>query len=715
MRDEIRLAVRTLKKSPGFTAIVIATLAVAIGANTAIFSVVNGVLLKPLPFHEADRLVGVWHTAPGLGFPVLNASASSYVTYREEGRVFEQLGLWNGASLTITGLGEPEQVDGLQFTEGVIPLLRVAPLMGRTFTAADVEVGSPDTLILSYAYWQRRFGGASDTVGKKLTVNGKPREIIGVLPKEFRFLDERGQIFLPLQFKRSELFVGGFNMMGVARLKPGVTLEQANADVARMLPLVAEKFPMPVGFTKAMLDSARLGPKVRPFKEDVVGDVGNVLWVLMGVGGIVLLVACANVANLLLVRAEGRQQELAIRTALGADWKRIARQLLAESLTLGLAGGALGLGLAWLGIRLLVRLEPGNIPRLEEIGIDPTVLLYTMAVAMVSGLLFGMIPIFRYAAPQMSMALRENNRSVSQGRQHHRTRKVLVISQVALALVLLITSGLMLRTFQSLRAVQPGFQNPSEVLTMRISIPSALMSDPEQVGRTYERIAASIAAIPGVSSVGLSSSVTMDGNTSNDPIFVEDFPAEEGKLPLLRRFKRISPGTFQTVGNPIIAGRDLTWADIHNVRPVVLVSENLAREFWKEPSKALGRRIRPYPNSAWREIIGVVGKEHDNGVHEEPPQIAYWPLVVKDFFDAKINASRNHGDRDPEQAGGNSSLLQRGSDGGVVSESRAAHGECPDASRDLLEIDGADDVYAAHACAGLRGGTAAGRSWGFTA
>lgn len=641
MHHDIRIAFRTLRKSPGFTLVVIITVAVAIGANTAIFSVVNGALLKPLPFPEPERLAGVWHTAPGLGFPLLNASPSTYYTYREEGRVFEQIGLWDNTSLTITGLGEPEQVDALQFTEGVLPLLRVPMLAGRPFTSSDVEAGSPDTVILSYAYWQRRFGGARDAVGRKLTVNGKPREIIGVLPQDFRFLDQRAQMILPLQFKRSEVLVGNFSYQGVARLKPGVTFEQANADVARMLPLSAEKFPLPPGFSREMLESVKIGPNVRPLKEDVVGDVGNVLWVLMGVGGVVLLIACANVANLLLVRVEGRQQELAVRTALGADWKRIARQLLMESLTMGLAGGALGLLLGWLGIRLLVRLEPGNIPRLEEIGIDPVVVLYTFGVSILSGLLFGLIPVLKSSAPQIIPALRESSRSMSQGKQHHRARRILVVSQVALALVLLVTSGLMLRTFVSLRAVQPGFQHPEQVLTMRISIPRTLMEDAAQVARTFEQIVKRIGEIPGVTSAGLSSSVTMSGYNNNDPIFVEDFPPPAGKLPALRRYKRIGPGTFHTMGNPILAGRDLSWADIHNVRPYVLVSENLAREFWKDPRKAVGRRIRETPKSGWREIIGVVGNEYDNGVHREPPTIIYWPILLSDFWGEKLNIQRS--------------------------------------------------------------------------
>jgi predicted permease len=640
MLEDLRFAIRMIRKSPGFASIAIFTLALAIGANSAIFSVVNGVLLKPLPYNETERLVGVWHTAPGLNFPLLNASPSTYFTYREEGRVFEQIGLYDNDSLTVTGLGEPEQVDAMEWTESVLQVLRVAPALGRAFTAKDMQVGSPDTVMMSYSYWQRRFGGTPDTVGKTMTINGRPFEIIGILPQNFRFLDERADLFTPLQFKRESIFVGNFSYESLARLKPGVTIEQANADVARMLPLMMEKFPMAPGISKQMFVDAKFGPKVRPLKEDVVGDAGNVLWVLMGVAGVVLAIACANVANLLLVRAEGRQQELALRTALGAHWTQIARKLLVESMTLGIIGGVLGLGVAWGGVKLLVSKGPANLPRLDQISIDGFVLLYTLGVALLSGLLFGLIPVFKYATPHLSLALRDGGRGSSEGREHHRTRKILVVSQVALALVLLISSGLMIRTFQSMRNVQPGFQNPSQVLTMKISIPEGQVKESVQVLQMQQRIIQGIQAVPGVVSATMSNTVTMDGSTNNDPIFAEDFPSAEGKLPPIRRFKFVAPESFKTFGNPLIAGRDLTWSDMQRMAPVVLINEALAREYWKDPAKALGRRIKESPKSEWREIIGVVGNEYDNGVHKEAPKIVYWPSLLANFWGDKFQVRR---------------------------------------------------------------------------
>lgn len=641
MLDDIRYALRMLRKAPGFAGIAIFTLALAIGANSAIFSVVNGVLLKPLGYSEPERLVGVWHSAPGLNFPIINASPSTYFTYREEGRVFDKIGLYDNDSLTVTGQGEPQQVDSMEITETVLQALRVAPMLGRAFNAKDMEAGGPDLILLSYNYWQRQFGGAGDIVGRTMTVDGRPFEIIGVLPRDFRLLDSRAELFTPLRFRRESIFVGNFSFESLARLKPGVTVEQANADVARMLPLMMEKFPMAPGLSKQMFLQAKFAPKVRPLKEDVVGDIGNILWVLLGVAGIVLVIACTNVANLLLVRAEGRQQEMALRTALGAHWTRIARALLVESLTLGLLGGVLGLAVAYGGIRLLVATSPGNIPRLDQITIDGTVLLFTLGVAVVSGLLFGLIPVFKYATPHLSGTLREGGRGMSEGRQHHRTRRVLVVSQVALALVLLISSGLMIRTFQTLRGVQPGFRDPAQVLTMRISIPEAQVKEPRQVVALQHRLIEAVKAVPGVVSAAMSTSVTMDGNNSNDPIFAEDFPSADGKLPPIRRFKSVGPGSFQTLGNPLIAGRDLTWADIETPHPVVLISEGLAREYWKEPGRALGRRIRESPGSGWHEIVGVVGDERDDGVHKPAPKIVYWPTLVENFWGEKVNVRRS--------------------------------------------------------------------------
>jgi predicted permease len=639
----MRHALRRLLKTPAFSFTAAITLAAAIGANALIFSVINGVLLKPLPFADPERLVGVWHVAPGIAPAPMNQAPSTYFMYREDGRVFEDIGLWDDTSVTITGRGTPDQVEALMVTDGTLPLLGVGPALGRAFTKEDAAPGPADTVMLSHAYWQRVFNGDVSAIGQQLLVNGTPHEVIGVLPEGFRFLRYNPAVVMPLRFNRANLFIGNFSYTGVARLKPGVTIEQANADMARLIPTLIDRYPTPPGFTRDMFDDIKLGPLVRPLEVDAVGDIGTMLWILLGTVGIVLLVACANVANLFLVRAEGRQQELAIRMAIGAETRRIARELLNESVLLGIIGGVFGAALAYAGIRLLLYLEPAQLPRLEEITLDGVVLLFTLALSLIAGVLFGVIPILKYARPQLANALKENGRGTSDGRERHRARNTLVVAQVALAVVLLVASGLMIRTFLAIRDVPPGFVQPDDVLTMRITIPAAVIKDPAQVARTHEEIVRRLESIAGVHSVGVSSSITMDGSSSSDPIFVEDFPRPDGTLPPLRRFKWIGERYFETMGNPLIAGRSITWADIHNQSPVVMVSENFAREFWREPAKAVGRRIRQTPNDPWREIIGVVGNEQQDGVTKPTPSLVYWPVVIKQFWGSPLFVQRGLG------------------------------------------------------------------------
>jgi predicted permease len=374
--------------------------------------------------------------------------------------------------------------------------------------------------------------------------------------------------------------------------------------------------------------------------QDVVGDIGNVLWLIMGTIGLVLLIACANVANLMLVRAEGRQHELSIQAALGAGWKRIARDLLTESVGLGLAGGVLGLGLAFGALKLLVAIGPANLPRLDEIRLDPQALLFAVIVSLVSGALFGVLPVFKYAGIRPGTGLRDSNRSVSAGRDRLRARNLLVIFQVALALVLLISSGLMIRTFYALRQVQPGFTNPQQVMTLSVFIPDTQVKDPAQAIRMHQQILSKIAVIPGVTSASFASGVTMTGNNSNDVLLAEDHPVASGKVPPIRRFKFITPGYFHTMGRSFLAGRDLTWTDIYSFRPVVIISENFAREYWGSPAAAIGKRVREGMKDDWRQIIGVVANEYDDGVQVKPPSIVYWPILMKNFWDNETFARR---------------------------------------------------------------------------
>jgi predicted permease len=640
--SDLRYALRGLRHHPSFTAAALLTLALSIGGNTAIFAVINGILISPLPYPRAETLVGVWHTAPRLGLGTnVNCSPSMYFTYGDESRTFQQFGLWSFGGVTLTGIAEPELPRALFVTHGVLDAIDIPPFLGRWFSKADDTPGSDQTVILTYGYWQRRFGGDQSIIGRALTINGSPHLVVGVMPEEFRFQHDP-DVILPQRFERDKVSLGEFSYQGIARLKPGVTLAQANTDQARMLGVWRDAWPPPPGFDPAIVRNAGFGPKIQPLKREVVGDIGTTLWVVMGTLVLVLFIACANVANLLLVRAESRQHELAVRAALGAGWSRIAREMLVESTAVGVAGGLLGLGLAYGALRILVAKGPATLPRLNEIRIDPLVLAFALGLSLLSGLLFGFIPVLKYAGPRVATALRGVGRAFSQGRERHRTRHILVVVQVALALVLLIGSGLMIRTFQELRNVRPGFTHPEEIQILHAGVSQSMAEEPERVMRVYNLILDKLAAIPGVTSVGFADSAPLEGFSPLNPLYAEDKSFQPGQVPPTRRYRLTAPGFFSTMQTRLIAGRDFTWADLYEKRHVAIVSENLAREWWGEPRAALGKRVREGSIDPWREIVGVVENVYETGMQTKPPAFAYLPALMDRYiiFDHEFVASR---------------------------------------------------------------------------
>jgi len=630
----LKQVLRRLGRAPLFTMVTLLTLAIGIGANTVVFSVVEGVLLKPLAYPQAERLIGVWNTAPGVNIPRLTMAPFLYFVDREQNKTLEDIGVYQGDEVSLTGTAQPQRLRAVDVTDGVLPILGVKPALGRLFTRQDDAPNAAKTVVLTYGYWQRRFGGDRSVIGRAMTLDGETNTVIGVLPQDFRFLDyDLTDVFLPLQFDRSKTKLGNFSYEGVARLKPGFTVQQANADLARLIPIAIRSFPAPEGFSPALFEQAHFLPDLHSLKRDVVGDIGNVLWVLMGSIGIVLLVACANVANLLLVRVESRRQELAIRTALGAGRRSITIGLLMESLTLGVAGSLIGLALAYGALRLLVAAAPTGLPRLHEIGIDVPVLLFTLGLALFVSLVIGMIPVIKYSRVTASTGLREGGRALSQSRERHRARKVLVVVQVALALVLLICSGLMIRTFRALANVSPGFTDPGSLETFGIYIPETQIAETQnqRVVRTEQAIANKLAAISGVSSVGITTAVPLSGSQSFDPVFAKDHVYREGELAPVRRFKFISPKFFSTMGTPLVAGRDMTWDDEYQKRPVVIISENFAQEYWGSAANALGKFVRVGSTDPWHEVIGVVANVYDDGVSSPPSTAVYWPLFQDNF------------------------------------------------------------------------------------
>ncbi len=644
---DLKFAFRRLRKSPGFAATVLLTLAIGIGANTTVFSVVNGVLLKPLPYPDSERLVSLWLNAPGAGGLAnfsngLQLSASMYFTFREHNRTFQSMGIWTPSNASVTGVAEPEQVRTEMISDGVLQTLDVPPAVGRWLAQADQDPHGGKTAMLSYGYWQRRFGGDRNVIGRVIQVDAQSREIVGVMPRGFRLVDREFDLLVPLALDRTNQKLAGFGYSGIARLKPGIQLAQADADIARLIPVWMDSFSNGPGTNPHYYEIWRITPGFRSLKQLVIGNISSVLWVVMATVGLVMLIVCTNVANLLLVRAESRHQELSIRAALGASRMRIVRELLIESVSLGIFGGVIAVGLAFAGLRLLLAIGPADLPRLSEISLDARTLGFTLALSVLSGLLFGSISALRYARTQASATMGSATRTASAGRARQRSRSVLVMAQVSMALILLVSAVLMIRTFAALRNVEPGFADPQHVQTMHIWIPDLLISDPQTVTHVQNNIADQLAAIPGVTSVGFAGAVPMENTDPNwDEIRVEGKIYEGGEPPL-RLFNFVSPAYFNAMGTRLVAGRDFTWTDLYDLRPRVIVSENFARESWGSASAAVGKRLRQFSNSPWQEAIGVVEDVRVHGVDEKAPAIVYWPAMLNNPYTPKptIDAPR---------------------------------------------------------------------------
>jgi putative ABC transport system permease protein len=633
---DVRYGLRMLRRNPAFTAVGLLTIAIGIGANAAVFSVVNSILLKPLNYPKPQELVALHQTAPGAAGLAdfrngLLLSPSMYFTYAEQNRTFQSLGVWIPGTANVTGLAEPEQVRAVNVSDGVLQALDVPAALGRWFSQADQIPNGPGRVMLSYGYWQRRFGGDPAVFGRNVLVDSRSREIIGVMPQGFRFLDADFDLIVPLAFDPGKLILAGFGYHGIARIKPGVTIAEANADITRMLPIWMDSWSNGPGTNPHIYETWKITPAIRPLKQEVLGNVSEVLWVVMATIGLVMMIACANVTNLLLVRVESRQQELAVRAAIGAGRARIVRGLLVESVLLGLMGGALGVALGYAGVPFLVATGPANLPRLSEISIDARTLGFALLLSVLSGLLFGLFPALKYVGQRGTLALRSAGRTVSVSRERHRARDLLVISQMAIAVVLMVSAGLMIRTFQALRSVEPGFTGAQHLQLMRISIPDSLVAEPERVTRIQNAIVDKVQAIAGVKSAGFGSEMPMEGLDSDwDAIYAQDKTYSDDEIPTLRLFKHVSPGFLQTSGTRIIAGRELTWSEVYGRRPVAMVSENLAREMWGTPSGAIGKRLREFPSTPWYEVIGVVQDVRENGVQEKAPEIVYWSSLMGD-------------------------------------------------------------------------------------
>ena len=636
--SDTKFALRRLAHAPGFAVTVLLTLAIGIGANVAVFSVLNCVLLKPLPYPDPDRLVSLHLDAPGAGGLAgfesgLHLSPSMYLTFSQHNRSFTSMGVWFTQLANLTGVAKPDQVKVTTISGGVLETLDIPPALGRWFNATDQDPRGGKTVMLSYGCWMRRFGGDHGVIGRTIDVDSVPREIVGVMPRSFRVMDQEFDLLSPLAPDPVNEKLAPFFLNGVARLKPGVTTAQADADVHRLLNVWMDSWSNGPGSDPHWYNHWQITPAFRTLKAEVVGNIRGILWVVMATVGLVMLIACTNVANLLLVRAESRQHELAIRSALGAGRARIARELLLESVLLGLIGGILSVGVAWAGLRLLVAIGPANLPRLSEVALDARSLGFTLLLAVFSGLFFGAIPAWKYARAKASLTLGSGSRTASASRTRQRTRRVLVVAQVAMALVLLVCALLMIRTFLALRNVDPGFADAAHVQTLRIAIPDQLIADPVMVLRTEQAIADELQAIPGVRSVGFGAAVPMEGVDPNwDQIRVQ-YKDYAGTLPPLRMFNYVAPGYFRTMGTRLVAGRDFNWDDVYGLRNNIVVSESFARESWGSAQAAIGKRVQHMSDTPWQEIVGVVGDMRYSGVDSAAPPTIYWPAMIRYPYD----------------------------------------------------------------------------------
>jgi len=636
MLNEFRFAVRGLLRSPGFAAVAVLTLALGIGATTAVFTLVDSVLLRPLPYPDSDRVLSIRHEGRG-GEDELPISPGLYLLYRNHARSLSAVAMQGDAVMNITGDNDAERVTGAVVTPTFHDVLRVEPAMGRRFMASDGEPGADPVVLLSHAYWQARFGGDRSILNTTLLMNGVAREIVGVMPEGFAYPDPEARFWIPLVVDPANAPLAAFGAEGIARMADGATLETVRADVEGIVGRLEELAPEAAPVV-AFLREVRITSVVDTLKNVVVGNVGRVMWTLLGMVGFVLLIACANVANLLLVRAESRQRELAVRQALGASRMAIARPFLAESLVLGVAGGALGVAVAALAVRTTTALAPSDLPRMSEVGMDLRVLAFTAAISLVAALAFGMFPVLRYGRGELAGALKEGGvRGATAGRERHRVRNALVVAQVTLALVLLIGSGLMFRSFLALMAVDPGFETEG-ILAVQLSVPTSEAQEPAAVTAFYRQVQDRLAAQPGVQSLGATGAVPMSGQMSFITHTIEDHPTGPDELPPLAYVTNADVGYFETMGIRIEEGRTLAANDGAAQFRGVVVSRAYAERWWPDAS-AIGRRIGVGPGDLW-EIVGIGENVRNRGLQEDPEEVVYMPMEVGPADGAQVVRTR---------------------------------------------------------------------------
>ncbi|HEX8719431.1 MAG TPA: ABC transporter permease [Pyrinomonadaceae bacterium] len=616
---DLRFGVRTLLKSPAFTVVAVLSLALGIGANTAIFSVVNGILLRPLPYPEPDRIVDVWHTPPQASFPgqrIFSVSPANYLDWKQQSRSFEQMAVYQYAGFSLSDGGEPVRVTGAAVSSDLFSVLRSPVGRGRAFSAEEEQPGRDQVVVLGHGLWQRAFGANPDIVGRTVNLNSRGYTVVGVMPPGFEFPEE-AELWVPLAWGAEERQTRAIHdYTVVARLKQGVALEQARAEMNTISSRLEQQYPE---------DNKGWGATVVPLHEDLVGDVRPALLVLFSAVGFVLLIACANVANLMLARGANRRKEIALRIALGATRGRIVRQLLCESVLLAVVGGLLGLLLARWGAQLLVRLSSGSLPHASEVGVDAWALGFTLLVSVAAGALAGIAPALQFSRNEISETLKQGTGRTGGGSVRQRTRRALVVVEVALSLILLVGAGLMIRSFWKLQNVDPGFDT-SNALTLRVPLAPPRYAEPQQQLAFHDRVLEQIRALPGVVAAGSTTTLPLTGGGSKQPFTVEGQPAPPVAEQPLAQTRYVSPDYFRAAGIPVRRGRAFDDRDGDGAPQVVIISEAMARRFFPGQDP-VGQRLTPsfHLKQGAREIVGVVGDVKSSGLDAEMAATMYLP------------------------------------------------------------------------------------------
>ncbi len=624
---QLRLALRRLGRQPGFSTLAVLTLALGLGASAAIFAVVDAVLLRPLAYPEPDRLVAIEHAAPGLDLPSMQMSSRLYVHYAEHSRSFSSVGLYDNGPATVSGLETPVQLEEAEVTPSVLEMLAVRPVKGRVFSTEEGAPGAAPAVMVSEGFWRRHLGADPAVLERSLTIDGVLSSIVGVLPAGFAFPNAEVEVWVPLVIDPETATLGSFGRAGLARLTSDSTLETARAELRHLLGDLETTFPEDQA--ARVLAEADFNVNLRPFRDAVVGDVGPVLALILATIGFVLLLAVVNVANLFVARAEGRQREMAIRGALGAQRRSLVFDSLLEGLLLALAAGVLGLVLGRLSLDAILALLPVELPRLENVAIDVRTLAVVAVLSLLCGGVFGLIPQLRFRLHQLSSQLKEGGRSTTLGRGRHRIRRLLVIAQMAIAILLLIGAGLMARSFAQLTRVDPGFE-VDQRLSFRLSVPESRVASEENVARFYDQLLERLRALPGVEATASTTILPLTGRDSGSGHRSADgIQRGEDTVPTIFSVQSVSPKYFSTLGVPLLGGRALERSDFEDRTGKVVVSRSLAETMWPGES-ALGKRIfpgRPQEEAGWFEVVGVAGDVRTTNLVDEQRPTIYYPWL----------------------------------------------------------------------------------------